>query len=387
MSGVPLRPHKRWGGLKALRERRQALLESTRRRPCRSDSDRVVLCAKKSPSFRTTVKSECGGVERIALAFRLIFLPTFLLEANMSNNAFSLAGLHGLHEPIHAPTMISLGSEAGLPERLLLAAANDRHALAALAAYAVSCETEAPLRASAIRGAVIARTRHNNQMVTVPDTVVGGQLVPSFRVGKYLSGFGAFGTIRIDPWSVPWTSISYLKAKSVCAESGMALLTERQALAIAYNILKQPVNWTGGAVGHGRLYQGLHKGLCDAPQPANHSSSCLSERRWHVLSNGETIFDVSGNAYSWIFDDVQGDANGVVAGPFSPNSPTVERSEEWPYEIGAGDGPSAGDDFRGEALVRGGHWFSGDVAGIFHLRTHQVERGEPEIGFRVTVPI
>jgi general secretion pathway protein A len=31
--GVPLRPHNRWGGFKALREQWQAHLESTRRRP------------------------------------------------------------------------------------------------------------------------------------------------------------------------------------------------------------------------------------------------------------------------------------------------------------------------------------------------------------------
>lgn len=308
----------------------------------------------------------------------------------MSNNASSSIALHGLLRTTAAPALSFHSSarepQAGLAERLLLEAARDRHVLAALAAYAVSCEVEAPLRSGAIREAVIARTLQNNCMVTVPDTVVGGEVVPAFRVGTFLCGEGAFKTIQIDPWTAPWTSISFSDAKRISVECGMALLTERQALAIASNIMRQPINWTGGAVGHGRLYQGLHKGTCEGPQPGIHRSTCLSERRWHVLSNGEVIHDVSGNAYTWIFDDVQGDADGIVARPFPINSPTIDRIDEWLYQSGAGDGPSAGEDYSGEALIRGGHWFSGDVAGIFHLRVHEVDRVEPEIGFRVTVP-
>ncbi|QKY11988.1 hypothetical protein [Janthinobacterium lividum] len=309
----------------------------------------------------------------------------------MSNNASSLIALHGVLSTTAAAATPSHNTarepQAGLAERLLAEAASDRHVLAALAAYAVSCEVESPSRADAIRDAVIARILQNNCMVTVPGTVVGGALVPAFRVGAFLCGQGAFDTIQIDPWTAPWTSISFLEAKRISVECGMALLTERQALAIASNIMHQPVNWTGGAVGHGRLYQGLHKGMCDGPQPGMRRSTCLFERRWHVLSNGEVIHDVSGNAYTWIFDDIQGNADGIVAGPFPTHSPTVERAEEWPYPIGAGDGPSAGADYSGEALIRGGHWFSGDVAGIFHLRAHEAERTEPEIGFRVTLPL
>ena len=307
--------------------------------------------------------------------------------SNLSTIFTGFSSFRAKAAPAAAPAPAAIAAPVDLSEHLLTVAADDRHALAALAAYARSCEHETPVRAQAIRTAVIARTLQNHHMVTVPATQVGGEMVPAFRVGQYLCGRGAFDTPQIDPWTAPWTAISYLAAKRLCDDAGLSLLTERQALAIAYNILAQAVNWSGGGVGHGRLYQGLHKGLRDGPQAATHRSTCLSERRWHVLSNGEIIHDMAGNAYCWIFDDVQGERNGIVARPFSTNSPSVERAEPGPYASGMGDGPSAGDDYSGNALIRGGHWCSGDVAGIFHLRAHPADRAEPEIGFRIAAPI
>lgn len=296
----------------------------------------------------------------------------------MSNNAQPTALAASFFLPRSAPAArrraLEPSTRPGLPELLLSQAAHDRHALAALTAYVISCEGESPSRAGALHNAVITHTLRNNHMVTVPDTVVGGHVVPTFRVGQYLCGRGAFGTVQIDPWTTPWTDISYLEAKALCDGLGLALLTEMQALVIATDIQRRPINWTGGAIGHGQLYQGLHQGFTEGPQPATHRSTHLQERRWHVLSNGDIIHDVAGNAYSWIFDDVQGDANGVIAAPFSPNSPSVERADEWPHDTG-------------QALIRGGHWASGTQAGIFHLRTQDVDRPRPDIGFRVTAPV
>ena len=273
-----------------------------------------------------------------------------------------------------------------LMARLLLAARTDRHALAALAAYAISCADEAPDRAHVVREAVIARILERLHLVTVPATVVGGELVPSFRVGQYLCGMSAFGTIQIDPWSVPWTAICYRAAQRACAACGLALLTERQALAIACNILRQPVNWTGGKIGRGHLYRGLHRGLGEGPRAGNHRSTCPAERRWHVLSTGQMIFDMAGNAYSWIFDDVQGDANGVVAAAFAAGSPSIHRGDESAVTQDAGPAPGADDDYRGEALIRGGHWCSGETAGVFHLRSEDVDHADLDIGFRAAMP-
>ena len=308
----------------------------------------------------------------------------------MSDNTISF--LNGLLAP--PPRIARTGlhgratrSPAGQPERLLLEASSLRQALAAMAALSTASEVEAPSRLGAARDVLIRHAMRTHQLVNVPATMVGDTLVPAFRVGQFLCGRGLYDTIQIDSQSVPWTSIPYAEALRVSYECGLALLTERQALAIAQDILRQPVNWTGGAVGVGRLYQGLHQGVVSRPQAATYLPRQQIERRWHVLSNGDIIFDMAGNAYSWIFDDVQGDARGVVARGFAPNSPTTARSEEWPHDIGAGDGPLPGTDYRGEALIRGGHAGSGAVAGIFHFRTHVIERGEYEIGFRVTAPV
>jgi len=119
------------------------------------------------------------------------------------------------------------------------------------------------------------------------------------------------------------------------------------------------------AVGAGRLFQGLHLGRFDAAQPACTASSDPRERRWHVLSNGARIHDFAGNAFSWIFDDVQGDIEGIVARSFAPDSPTLATPPGAPMQQGLGWWPRAGRSWWGRALARGGSWSSQEGAGVF----------------------
>lgn len=221
--------------------------------------------------------------------------------------------------------------------------------------------------------------------LTIPETTLpNGTVVPSFRVGRYLASRDDDGRPVQSAELSPWVSISYHAARKACAEAGLKLLTETQALAIALDISRQDSNWTGGMVGIGSIYQGLHCGTVSSAQPANVEPPA-DERRWHVLSTGERIFDFAGNAYSWIFDDVQGNDDGLIAGAFAADSPSITTAPCPSCTHGVGWIPGAGTDWSGIALIRGGFWNSGSRAGVFRLGGDWPDRADGGVGFRCTL--
>ncbi len=224
--------------------------------------------------------------------------------------------------------------------------------------------------------------------IVVPATTLpGGVEVPAFAVARWLAACGPDGQVALGETMPPWTRIDYHAARLACAVAGFELLTERQALAIACDNAGQAANWTGGAVGVGRLFQGLHLGRFDGPQAAAVVSPDPRERRWFVLSNGEYIIDAAGNAFSWVFDDVQGNADGIVAHSFLPGSPTLATAPGAPMQQGMGWWPRAGRRWWGRALARGGSWSSQDGAGIFTVVDERPQAARAYVGFRCTLPL
>lgn len=224
--------------------------------------------------------------------------------------------------------------------------------------------------------------------VTVPDvTLPNGVTVPSFQVGQYLCSEDENGDAVVSATGEPWVEIDYHDAKSACEAAGFKLITELQYLAIAYDIANQDINWTGGRVGEGALFQGLRNDTVDEAQPGNFEPEDPDERRWFELSNGERIYDISGNAFSWVFDDVQGDEEGLVAKPFAEDSPSIATAPYPSMEKGTGWRPDAGRDWSGIALVRGGCWNSDGHAGAFCLDFGWPGFGGVGVGFRCTKPV
>lgn len=225
-----------------------------------------------------------------------------------------------------------------------------------------------------------------NLFVTIPETTLpGGLVVPAFRVGQFFTSKGADGKAVVTADGTPWTRINYHEAREACVTAGFALLTETQALAIAWNVSQQDANWTGGKVGEGSLFQGLRNNTVDGAQPGTYVPSDLDEQRWFVLSNGERICDVAGNIYGWIFDNIQGDENGIIARDFAVDSPSITTA---PY---ASDTHGMGDyevwDWSGRALVRGGCWYSVSFAGAFYLCGDWPDGRFDGVGFRCTSPM
>lgn len=226
-----------------------------------------------------------------------------------------------------------------------------------------------------------------DQFVTVPETILpGGFVVPAFQIGKYLTSKGADGRAIITEDGAPWVSISYREARKAAELAGYQLITESQYLAAAYQAAVQGENWTGGKIGRDVLYQGLRKWSVSSAQPATFKPQDPDERRWFALPGGELVFDLAGNAYSWVFDDVQGDSSGLVARTFTSDSPSIVI----PYPAaskGQGWTPKTGTNGSGRALVRGGCWFSDAFAGVFRLDLAGPDRRLVGVGFRCTKPI
>ena len=261
---------------------------------------------------------------------------------------------------------------------------HDQHALPALAAYAESCADDYPQLAAELKQAVAARTLKNNMFVTVPESVIDGKTVPSFQVGQYLAAAGPSGSVQINATAAPWVNIDYTAAKLACTTSGLALITEMQALAIAQNIANQPINWSGGAVGEGHIYQGIHKSNVRSAQAGVYESPDPDERRWHELSNGERIYDFAGNAFTWVFDDVQGDEHGIVARDIDASSPSLAIAPAPSRRSGTGWRPTGPAAWSGRALVRGGCFGSEGDAGVFDLDIVWPGSASGGVGFRCT---
>lgn len=236
--------------------------------------------------------------------------------------------------------------------------------------------------------AALAAPAVENQFVTVPArTLKCGIAVAEFRVAKYMAAIGADGSVTVNADAVPTTRMSYDKGLAVLLAAGLPMLTLTQSAALAEDVASVGENWSGGEVGKGELMRGLHLGTVRGPVNGHYVSPHEAEIREFKLSNGETVFDVAGLLYTHLFDDVHGDARGlVVTESFPENSPVVCGAPAPSGEQGVGYYPDAGEDWSGRALLRGGCWSSVSLAGAFYLYYVWPDYDYYRVGFRCTKP-
>lgn len=259
----------------------------------------------------------------------------------------------------------------------------DKHSIPAALSYIESCESEYPALAADLRALIAEKVLAESIYITVPQvTLPDGTVVESFRAAKYLSSRAAGGYAVSTAEGMPWVRINYDDARKACLLSGATLILESQALAIAYDISQQDINWTGGKVGAGSIYQGLHLGNVEEAQAATFEPE-ESERRWHQLSNGERIYDFSGNAFTWVFDNVQGDIDGKNS-KIAADSISLTTAPFPSQEKGMGYRPDGARDWSGNALIRGGCWYSVSRAGVFLLNRGWHGNEDDSVGFRCT---
>lgn len=192
--------------------------------------------------------------------------------------------------------------------------------------------------------------------VTVPETTLpGGLVVPAFQVSKFVASQGMNRPILVDGTGAPIVRVGYAEARTLAQQAGFELIKESQALSLAYNLSQVGKNWTGGAVGEGEMYRGLHLDPDDKWEPYafDHVLRDPAERREFYLADGSVVFDAAGNVYTWVFDDVQGDQNGIVARAFAVDSPTITTAPYPSMEKGIGWQPQVGADWSSYALFPG----------------------------------
>ena len=226
--------------------------------------------------------------------------------------------------------------------------------------------------------------RADDGFIAFPQTTLpGGRIVPAFTVAARPCSTAADGAPVVDGKAAPRVSISYGDTVKWLATAGLKILTASQSLALALDIAAQDINWTGGEVGAGAIYQGIHRGRVNGPQDAAYEPD-ETERRWHQLSTGDRIWDFAGNVYSWLFDDLHGDDEGLVKGVIPADSPLLTSAPAPSGQKGVGYVPTGPLKWSGHALIRGGYWCSYDDAGVFCLDVVWADYGDGNVGVRCT---
>jgi len=239
--------------------------------------------------------------------------------------------------------------------------------------------------------------------VTVPGNTQYG--TDNFCVAKYeMKG----GTLS-EPSGNPVVNINQTTAKAACTAlgAGYHLVTNNEWMTVARNIENTAANWSSGVVGAGALNRGHSDSAPANSLPANADDNqacegtgqpCSStiwdgQRRTHVLSNGEVIWDLAGNVLEW------NDWNVPTADKASPqaawieigvSTPTVSMPqvsyypEHTTYTAAQGIGMYyPGNSGSGGAARRGGDWGSGTSAGVFSLGLGYGPSGTyADVGFR-----
>ena len=153
--------------------------------------------------------------------------------------------------------------------------------------------------------------------VSVPS--LGGYTLHSFCVAKYEMKSDGIGGVVSQAKRTPVINTRRDEAITQCTSMGEGydLITNDGWQSIARNIERVPENWMGNSIG---LLEGLSRGYVNSSSfkpieaSTDDSNGCFgtgetcddrtwhSDRRTHTLSNGEVIWDLSGNVWEWVKD-------------------------------------------------------------------------------------
>gem|GEM_PF-781552 len=226
------------------------------------------------------------------------------------------------------------------------------------------------------------------------------------------------------PEGNPW-NLSQVNAKIKCGGIGGHLVTNSEWMKVARNIESVASNWSNGVVGNGTLSRGYSASasMGDAFTNTVHapnsgpgyeyntgadtvgSSGTFLYRRYHTLSNGQVIWDMSGNAWEWVDETV---TNAQMPSPKGGGWYNFSVITDWgskltrddvaptnasydsTYAVGKiltdADDASPSGDVHG--FIRGGVFASGTSTGVFALALHvSPDHLGYQVGFRCAVDI
>lgn len=236
------------------------------------------------------------------------------------------------------------------------------------------------------------------------------------------------GVATSNAAGTPWVSISQTSAitQGTSACSGCRLISEAEWMTIAANVLTMGVNWSTGVVGSGYMLQGhvnnnpasaLDASLDDANglygiTGGTGSSAGTNSSRVLTLTNGEAIWDFTGNVSEWTSysqamsnTGYSGDGlyfywrnwfeagNGWTVGnlpvaslPSSLNGSPGLAGLNWHQNLGVGQIYTRRNSVLTVGFIRGGHWSSTNTAGVVSLVLDSAPNSTSSSrGFRLTV--
>ena len=279
--------------------------------------------------------------------------------------------------------------------------------------------------ASACSTSTVAYVRNQcpTDYIPVPfNTDVG--TTADFCVAKYeMKNVGSVATSSAS--GSPWVSITQTASATACtnlnATNGVTnkyfLITNPEWMTIARNVENVASNWSSGTAGSGVLARGWTNGSNTAVAPStgsgclynNGANTCSSTgtheyKRTLTLSNGEEIWDLSGNVWEWVNWQVTPANKAYVAATpigtdqgwkeFKDLNTNIGASDEmktstWQSTFLTATGTEgigryyAGTNSSGGAALRGGYWLNGTYAGAFTLALNASSSGSnTAFGFR-----
>lgn len=142
------------------------------------------------------------------------------------------------------------------------------------------------------------------------------------------------GVATSQPALTPWVSITRNNARTACTDAGFRLISNAEWQTVARSLEATASNWSGGAVGTGLMFRGHSDNNPAGPQAISDSADVYSDtgntaaqamgsgkeqRRSMTLANGAVIWDLAGNVWEWVYDDISG----------NDTTPTVTASSEF----------------------------------------------------------
>lgn len=243
-----------------------------------------------------------------------------------------------------------------------------------------------------------------------------------FCIMKYEASYKADKAVSV-PGVLPWINVSQLTASDLAKDhcSDCHLVTEKEWLTIARNVIDVDSNWKLNQVGGEYIFKGHSEAKIDNLLPAGEddnngyygyqefsngtitdNSVVESQRRTLKLSNGETIWDFAGNASEWTDGQMTGGQPGSsndqdyswkewldsdVSGflEFNPfPGYNYSSASVWNSSNGIGKLNSNSKDETIKGFIRGGSYKDNENAGVFSLNiTTAPTDANPLAGFRV----
>jgi len=231
-----------------------------------------------------------------------------------------------------------------------------------------------------------------------------------FCVMKYEAKNDGYGTAVSTAVGVPWVNIDRPTARSKCQAlgSGYDMISNDQWQTIARNIAGVASNWSTGTVTSGQLNRGhtdsapnnALAAVTDDNDPCNgtgqvcSASTWIDQRRTHTLSNGNVIWDLSGNVWEWVTND-NNVSNGASGYTSTMSSGDIRQTRFGAAAFCAtpavspycGMGYAATNTSAG-SVRRSGGWTDGVYGGVFVVDMNAgPTAANPLLGFRcVFVP-